>query len=394
MRNLTCGVLLLLSASALGSEPDYEALYLQRFEILKANGGIMPQYSPTEVVTGALAYQPLPVASASEQSISSVGLKQAADYAAKNNSAAFMVWQNGKVQQANYFGDNTAVTPLVSKSLSKPLSAIAIGRAIQLGAIRSLDQPVAEFITEWQGTPKSAVLVRHLLDMRSGFLAQGFSLSPDHPWNRAYLSYEHEKVLINDYPLTDEPGVGYSYNNATADMVAIVIERATGQRYAEFIGQEVLAKIGAQGGDIWVGREGGLAHSGCCMHLPAESWLRLGILLLQQGEFAGQQLLSPAIVQALITPTAENPHFALGIWVGQPYAERRGYTGVGGGGPQIYHSAPYRDPGLYLFDGNSSQVVYMLPAYNMVVLRLGASPPKDPEWDNSYLPNLLVDSLK
>ena len=46
---------------------------------------------------------------------------------------------------------------------------------------------------------------------------------------------------------------------ATGDL-GLVIERATGRRYAEFLSREVLAPLGAAGGEIWINRPGGLAH--------------------------------------------------------------------------------------------------------------------------------------
>lgn len=371
---------------------DYDALYQQRFAQIKANGGLMKEYEPTEQVSGVKNYVPLPMAS--EPSMSPDVLHQAEQYAKQNNSSAFMVWQNGKLQASTYFGDTTADTLLVSKSLSKPLSAIAIGRAIALGKIKSLEQPVADFIPQWRDTEKSAVLVKHLLNMQAGFLAQGYSSDPNHPWNTAYLSFEHEKVLINDYPLVNKPGSTYAYNNATADMVALVIEAATGQRFADFVNDEVLVKIGAQGGTMWVNRPGGLVHSGCCMMLPAETYLRLALLLLNNGKVDNEPLIPASFVKAMPTPSSQNEHFGLGVWLGQPYAERRGYTGKGGLGPKVLHSEPYLDDSLYLFDGNSNQVVYIMPKYNMLVLRLGSNPPKQPEWDNSYLPNLLVQGIK
>jgi len=372
---------------------DYEALYQARFAAMLANKGMLNGYEPMERVPGAGEYTPLPEASGAGLSIDEDALKEATRYAGQNNSSAFIVWRDGLVQTRAFFGDTTAATPLVSKSLSKPLSAVAIGRAIQLGAIQSLDQPVSDFITEWRGTPKADMQIRHMLDMRSGFLAQGFSPDPDHPWNRAYLSYEHDEYLVDEYPLTDPPGTKYAYSNATAELVAIVIERATGQRYADFIGHEVLARIGAPGGEIWVDRVGGLAHSGCCMFLPAESWLRLAILLLDDGRVDGVRLLPQGYVASMRSGTEQNPHYGLGLWIGGEYTMRRGFTGPDGPGPKVLHSEPYLDEDLYLFDGNSNQVVYILPNYRMVVLRLGATPPKSPEWDNSYLPNMLVRGL-
>ena len=116
------------------------------------------------------------------------------------------------------------------------MTAVAVGRAIALGKIRSLDQPVADFVTEWQGDPRrSKILVRHLLDMRSGFLPQSVATTAEDILNRSYLHPRHEEVIIHDYPVVDDPGTRYEYNNATSELVSLVLQRATGRRYAEFI---------------------------------------------------------------------------------------------------------------------------------------------------------------
>ncbi len=281
----------------------------------------------------------------------------------------------------------------MSKSLAKPLTAIAIGRAIMLGSIRGLDQPIADFLPELKGTPKAAILVRHLLDMRSGLLDQGYSPDPEHPWNRAYLDPDHGQYIVQSYPLTDAPGSRYAYANAPSELIALVIERATGRRYSEFLSKEVLGPLGAAGGEIWVNRPQGLAHSGCCIKLPAETWLKLGILLLDDGVANGKRLLPSGYVREMRTGTPQNPNFGLGVWLGEPYRERRGFGAPGAPGPQVLHSEPYLDPDLFLFDGNSNQTVHISPKHRLIVLRMGETPPKAPEWDNSTLPNLLIRGL-
>jgi CubicO group peptidase (beta-lactamase class C family) len=103
-----------------------------------------------------------------------------------------------------------------------------VGRALSLGKIRSLDQPVADFITEWRGDPRrSKILVRHLLDMRSGFLPQAPATTAEDILNRAYLHPRHDEIIIHDYPVVDEPGTRYEYNNATSELIAVLIERAS-----------------------------------------------------------------------------------------------------------------------------------------------------------------------
>jgi len=149
-------------------------------------------------------------------------------------------------------------------------------------------------------------------------------------------------------------------------MVALVIERASSQRFGDFVSKQILEPLGAAGGAIWVGREGGLAHSGCCKLLPAETWLRMAILLLNNGKHNGKQFLPKAYVEAMRTSTAENPHYGLGIWVAEPYTKRRSFSGTKLG-PQVLHSEPYLDPNTYMFDGNSNQVVWVIPSQQLKV---------------------------
>lgn len=384
--------LLLLTGPALAD--DAQQVYQKRLSILTGGVALEQIYEPREAVPGAATAQPLPVARPTQHSIKDDALQAAERYAADSKASAFIVWHDGKIQAERYFDGTDAATPLASKSLSKPMTALVVGRALQMGLIRSLDQPVADFVPEWRDTPKEAMRIRHLLDMRTGFLEQGFSPDPNHPWNLAYLGLDHGAYIVADYPLTHAPGTRYGYSNATSEIVALIIERATGRRYAEFVGTELLAPLGAPGGEVWINRPGGLAHSGCCMMVPAEVWLRLALLMLHDGEFNGRRLLPKDYVRQMVTATPQNPHYGLGIWVAGPYIERRGFGAPGAPGPAVLHSEPYLDRDLYMFDGNGNQTVQISPATGLIVLRLGPNPPKGVDWDNSRLPNLLIRGLK
>ena len=370
---------------------DVEAVYASRFNDIATSGrGELSRYDPLETVPGAT---PNSLPAAARPLISAEAIKAAADYAGANNSNAFIVIHNGKVVAERYFGGTTATTGIVSKSLAKPITALAIGRAIALGKIKSLDQPVSDFVPEWQGTPKAAMLIRHLLDMRSGLLAQGVSSEPMNMWSRAYLHPFHEKIILEEYPLTDAPGSIYEYSNATSELVALVIERATGRRYAEFIGNEVLKPIGAAGGQVWINRPGGLAHSGCCALLPAQSYARMAMLVAQDGKWGGRQLLPRSYVNAMKTPTAQNTHYGLGLWLAGTYIDRRGFANQNRPGPKVLHAEPYLTNDLVMFDGNSNQIVYIVPSQQLIVLRTGNAPPRQPEWDNSRLINIILAGM-
>lgn len=380
--------------------PEDEAVYQQRLSALREArrvGRGLTEYSPLERVEGADPENDLPIVPSERRSLPMDALKEAGAYAEKMNSTSLLIWRNGKLEYERYFGTTTRDELLVARSLAKPLTAIVVGRAIELGYIRGLDQPVSDFIPEWRGDERrEQMLIRHMLDMRSGFLPQSRSDHADSPLNRAYLHPRHDQVIIHEYPLVDQPGSRFEYSNATSQLVAVVIERATGMRYASFISEKILLPLGAAGGKVWVNREGGTAHAGCCILLPARTWLRLGILLLQDGQWGEHRLLPTGYVAEMRTGTEQNIYYGLGVYVAGPYTERRGFTHPdrpSALSPPVLHSEPYLAEDLFMFDGNGNQVVYIVPSAQLVIMRTGNRPGPGHEWDNSILPNLVLRAL-
>lgn len=378
------------------SEAEAEALYLKRFNALgdKTGGTGLPAYDNLKPVAGASDYQRL-ARSESRGPISSEAIEAARSYASDNNSSSLIVWKDGKIVSETYFGDADADSLIVSKSLAKPLSVIAVGRALQEGKILSLDQPMSDFLTEWQGTPKETIRIRDVLGMHSGLLPQAAAFELDNVLNRAYLHPFHERVIIEDYPMVEEPGKVYAYSNANGDIIAPLIERATGMGYADWLTQEVFEPLGAQGGEIWFNRDGGVPHSGCCAMLPAETYLRLAVLLMQGGEWEGEALLSPDFISDIKSPGPGFPNAGMGLYLGSPYSPRLSPGGPSDdensyGTPQ---SEPFLRDDVFFFDGNSNQVAYMVPSENLVILRTGSWPPEAPGWDNAYLTNLILSDL-
>ena len=374
-----------------------EVLYLERVNGTAERMRSQPRdggYDPLVPIAGAPDWQPLPEATPAQRTISAEALADVEAYAKAGRSNVLLVWRKGRVELARYWNDFSVTEPMISYSLAKPVSAVAVGRAIAQGKVAALTQPVADFLPEWAGTERAGIVMRHLLDMRSGLLPQDNALEPGNILLRAYLHPRHEEIIINRYPLTHVPGTRYEYNNATAELVSPVIERATGQRYEDWVSEQVLKPIGALGGTIWLNRPGGVAHSGCCVLLPAETYLRLAILLLQDGVWEGERLLPEGYVETMRTPTAQNPWAGMGVYVAGQYVERRGAANPEIEMGKTLHSEPYLDKDLFLFDGNNNQTVHIVPSEQLIVLRLGNRPPKEPDWDNSYLPNTLIRGIK
>jgi CubicO group peptidase (beta-lactamase class C family) len=103
-------------------------------------------YDPVDKVPGA-ADQPLPMAAELEQTVDPAALKKASDYAASKSSYGFVVWQGGKLQAADYYRGFNRERLIASKSMAKMIGGVVIGRAIAEGYIKSVDQPVSDYIS-------------------------------------------------------------------------------------------------------------------------------------------------------------------------------------------------------------------------------------------------------
>ena len=355
-------------------------------------------YDPVDKVPGATD-TPLAAAAAADLTVDPAAIEKAAAYAQAKDSYGFLVWQGGKIQHASYYQGFNRERLIASKSMAKMIVGLVIGRAIEQGFIKSLDQPVSDFVTEWKGRPKATPTIRNFLQNSSGI--SRFAYNDFAPWSqtmREYVGEHHEELLINETEYQYQPGTEYDYSMITSDMLAIVIERATKQRYADYVGKNLIEPIGAQGGTVYVNRPGGLAHSGCCMMLPAESFIRLGVLMAQDGVWEGQRILPAGWVRETITPSPANPKWGLHMWIGQPYQQRVRFFPERSQPIGVLHSEPYAADDLFLWDGSGNQAMWISPEKNLVVLRFGPTPkPKygeKGEWDNSLLPNTIIRGLK
>ena len=59
--------------------------------------------------------------------------------------------------------------------LTDPDRNAIFGMSLDEGAIGSLDDSIADYLTDWAGTPEAAVTLRDLLEMRSGLSTAGES---------------------------------------------------------------------------------------------------------------------------------------------------------------------------------------------------------------------------
>ncbi|MGH7605331.1 MAG: serine hydrolase [Gemmatimonadaceae bacterium] len=123
-------------------------------------------------------------------------------------------------------------------SVAKQFTAMAIMMLAEQHKLR-YDDLVSKFLPELSG-PLKGITLRHLLNHTSGIPDVG-DLGIDHP---RLTDDEVLRRLSKPGFLVARPGEKYRYSNVNYVLLAVVVERISGQRFADFLTKHILGPCG------------------------------------------------------------------------------------------------------------------------------------------------------
>jgi CubicO group peptidase (beta-lactamase class C family) len=343
---------------------------------------------PEQTVKGGQGFY-VPVKESSQRSISESALAAAIDYGTQTDSHALLVYRNGGLELEYYYPghDDSSITP--TQSMHKSVLAMLVGIAIRDGYIDSVDEPAANYLPEWANDERRLITIRQMLQQVSGIDFDSFSADISNGFFQLMLGDDIRPVALNNGVLFP-PDTEFDYNSVNPEALGIIIERATGSDYADYLSAALWRHIGAPDAAVTLDSEKHhMARTFCCLQATARSWLHLGLLHLQNGSFAGRQVVPADWIKRIQTPGEIQPNYGFLTWLGSEWSEQRYYNRKTG--TSVLHSEPFAAPDVIYFDGMGGQRVYVIPSASMVIVRTGAIAM---DWDDSILPNLLIKGIK
>ncbi len=211
---------------------------------------------------------------------------------------ALVVLHDGAVVIDETF--SSARGPIEAMSVTKSIVSLAIGHLIDRGLIASLDAPVHNFYPEWKQGKKKTITVRHLLNHTSG-------LQADRTTEEIYASPDFVQLALAA-ELSADPGTAFFYNNKAANLLAGVVERASGSKLDDYLREQVFAPLGITEVD-WTRDAAGNPHAMSGLQIGAMDLAKLGQLMLDRGASpGGARVLSETWIDACTQPG--QPHVA------------------------------------------------------------------------------------
>jgi len=338
--------------------------------------------------------------------------------------ALTLIWRRERIAHASMVGqmDRERAIPMRADaifrlySMTKPVTAVALLMLMEEGRI-ALDDPVTRFIPGFAklkvqegAPPKRAMTVLDLLRHTAGFTYGFHHRTPiDAAYRRLRLAEPDTDgglgvmiTQLEQLPLEYSPGDAWIYSVAI-DVVGYLVERVSGQSYAAFVREKILAPLQMVDSGFQVStdkrdrfsacyvlKEGKLdlfddPHNSPWFTAPklesgggglvgtADDYLRFCRMLLNQGELDGVRLLSPKTVQLMTSN-----HLPAGKEIGElsPVSDafnESGYRGIGFGLGVAVTLDPARvgipgTAGEFTWGGMASTTFFVDPREDMAVV--------------------------
>lgn len=313
----------------------------------------------------------LPRSTPAAQGVSSRALAALLDRleAAPIEVHSLVVVRHGHVLAEGWWAPYSAERPHLLYSLTKTVTAVAVGLAVHDGLL-TLDDRVVDVLPDHvpADAPDQArrLTVHHLLTMTTGRRAD----SLDEAWEleprdlvRGFL-----RVPFPDADAdadADAEGARHAYDNATTFVLARMVERVTGRGLDELLDERLFAPMGIEHAE-WDRVAGGAVYGFHGLHLTTEAVAALGELLLRGGRWGDRQLVPRDWVERATRhhvdtvpykdDASHDTDFACGYGY-QVWMSRHGFHGHGAFGQQCV-VVPSHDLVVAVTAEGESQVVF------------------------------------
>lgn len=286
------------------------------------------------------------------------------DYVSLNRVSGLLVLKDGKIAFEHYELGNSENTRWMSMSMVKSMTATLIGAAIKDGYIKSIDDPVTQYLPQLSGSAYEGVTVRNLLQMASGV-----------KWNETYTDPKSDRrnmlevqnaqtpggvlELMSKLPRAAPPGTRWNYSTGETHVAGALVRAAVGKPVAQYLSERIWSKFGMESDATWwLESPNGLEVGGSGLSATLRDYGRFGLFLLGGGKAGGEQVLPEGWVKDAGSPKRVDGklvNYGYMLW---PIPNADGTISEGA----------FEARGIF------GQHIYMNPKENVVIVVWGALP--------------------
>ncbi|RZV56511.1 MAG: class C beta-lactamase-related serine hydrolase [Pseudomonadales bacterium] len=297
------------------------------------------------------------------------------DYLAHTGSTGMMILQHGAISYEQYWQGMQPNTTHLSFSVAKSFTSALLGIALQEGLIANVNDPVTRYVPSLATSGYADATLADCLQMSSG---TNFDENYADENSDIFRYMQHFAMngstagFIGELVSEREPGSYNKYNSMDAQVAAMVLDAALGEKtIAQYMQEKLWQPIGATHEAQWLidGDDMELALGG--LNVTLADYARFGQLFLQGGRWQTRQVVPADWVALSTTPHA--PHLMPGR--NNPLSNRPfGYS-------FLWWTPIERYGDDFFASGIYNQYIYINPSKQLVIAKTTANPhfQSDPE---------------
>lgn len=274
------------------------------------------------------------------------------------NAHAVLVVRRGALVYERYFSGQDerggfpighvafdAATKHDLRSVTKSVTALVVGIAIERGWIKSADAPALSFFPEYadlKTAEKERITLRHLLTMSAGF-AWNEQIPYSNPANsdrQMYIAADPLRYLLAR-PMAAPAGRNYTYNSGATALLGAVVAKAAGKPFDAIAQETLFDPLGIR--DVeWIRYPSGAPVAGWGVRLRPRDLAKIGQLVLAKGAWNGKQVVPAGWVAAATAPHINGESiffYGYQFWLGRSFVAGRTIewaAGFGWGGQRLF----------------------------------------------------------
>ena len=223
----------------------------------------------------------------------------AATFMEHNRVAGLLVLHRGAIVLERYGLGRSEHDQWVSFSVAKSVTSTLLGAAIHDGVIAGLDDPVTRYIPELAGSDYAGVTLRQALTMSVGLRWNENYADAQSDWGRtlslAIPGDDRPGVDIVAYmarlPRVNAPGAGFLYNSGNAQILGVVVQRATHKTLAAYLEEKIWRPLGMEADGYWVRDRFGRSFGRSLFNATLRDYARFGYFFMHGVRIDGASIL-------------------------------------------------------------------------------------------------------
>lgn len=231
------------------------------------------------------------------------------------HSTSFLVIKDEKIISETYFENHQKHTKSHSFSVGKSFIGLLIGIAVDEGYISSWDDPIKDYLP-FRLTNDDDVTIRDVMAMSSDLIWSESGKNPLSHNAEAYYTSNLTKMM-EKLSFEKDKTWDFEYKSGYSELLGIILKEATGKNPTEYLEEKVWSKIGAENDVYWsLDNKDGIEKTFCCIYATTRDYAKFGQLVLNQGSWNEEQIISAENMSIIGSPHSEKfPHYGLHFWI-------------------------------------------------------------------------------